>query len=661
MRKQIFKGLLIASFSIGLGACSQFAANSTVRIMGQASPALQSFSDPALAEASLPYSITQMEGLLLVVPNNTSLRINLMRALGSYGFGFLEERLEVSERADDEERMEHYRARATAMYLRAKAVGFETLTQEEDGDGGADGAVRRGIDAWRSYLQRFDDREQVGMIFWTGYAWARHINLNKERPRCAGRPALRHRDASSARFQLDPTFNNYAPYARWAAYYARTAASLGGEPGAGARDVRDGHRGTGSVNFLTYKVMMARVYAVMVQDRALYTRLLQEVIDAGDVMPEQRLANQIAKRRARRYLAQIDDLIRPRGARRPGATPRPRATPRRRRPRPGAPAPAAPLLATCSRPRQNQIPARNVSAGTTNPSRSDTHHEALSVGSVGGRVRIRGALFAGRALEAQPAPRPRDPHPLGRHPRPRGLDVDARARGWNRELRRRTNKALRCASTRAACRATSPRWSARSARAASTAGSVTAVGLAQVHRPALVFQMPGMFRTNAQLDAARAGTRADIVSAFDTGGLRVHGLGRRGLRRCSPTRPGAHPGRHARPAPYVWRDDLVMPRALHPGQRDAGGAAAPRGAHGAQDQPGRLVHHLAGGGGVAAVEHPRHAHARHAHQRRRGRDHLRQERRSTRSRPTSRRSCARRPRSFTSCSSRTSGATRSPR
>jgi len=64
-------------------------------------------------------------------------------------------------------------------------------------------------------------------------------------------------------------------------------------------------------NFLTYKVMMARVYAVMVQDRALFTRLLQEVIDAGDVMPEQRLANQIAKRRARRYLAQIDDLISP--------------------------------------------------------------------------------------------------------------------------------------------------------------------------------------------------------------------------------------------------------------------------------------------------------------------------------------------------------------
>ena len=57
--------------------------------------------------------------------------------------------------------------------------------------------------------------------------------------------------------------------------------------------------------------MEAKFYAVMVQDRALFRRLLEEVINAGDVMPEQRLANQIAKRRARRYLDRIDDLFGP--------------------------------------------------------------------------------------------------------------------------------------------------------------------------------------------------------------------------------------------------------------------------------------------------------------------------------------------------------------
>lgn len=310
MRKRIFKGLLIAAFSIGLGGCmTQLAANSTVRIMGRASPALQSFADPAMAEAALPYSITQMEGLLLVVPNNTSLRVNLMRALGSYGFGFIEERMEIAERNDDEERIEHYRGRATIAYLRAKQVGLETLTLEEDGDGGAEAAIRRGVDGWRSYLQRFDDVEQVGMIFWTGYAWARNINLNKNDP-----DVLADLPYAVALFErayaLDPSYQNFAPCAAMAAYYARAAASLGGEPERSRELFERAINGT-QRKFLTYLVLEARAYAVMVQDRALYRRLLEEVINAGDVWPEQRLANQIAKVRARRYLAQIDDLFAP--------------------------------------------------------------------------------------------------------------------------------------------------------------------------------------------------------------------------------------------------------------------------------------------------------------------------------------------------------------
>ena len=43
-----------------------------------------------------------------------------------------------------------------------------------------------------------------------------------------------------------------------------------------------------------------------VQDRALYESLLREVRDAGDVLPEARLSNRIAKRRAERYLRFTD-------------------------------------------------------------------------------------------------------------------------------------------------------------------------------------------------------------------------------------------------------------------------------------------------------------------------------------------------------------------
>lgn len=310
MRTRVVTGFLAAALAVSMTGCLQrLAANSTARIMNRASPALQTFTDPALAESALPYSITQMEGLLLVIPDNTGLRVNLMRAYGSFGFGFLEDHLEEAEANDDEARIEHYRARASMAYLRGKAVGFETLTREEDAGGGALAAVQRGLQAWRGYLNRFDDREHAGMVFWLGYNWARHISLNKDNP-----DVLADLPFAIACFertmQLDPTFNSHAPLAAMAAYHARAAASLGGDPVESRRLFEEAIARTNR-QFLTYIVMEARAYAVMVQDRALYRRLLEEVINAGDVLPEQRLANQIAKRRARRYLAQIDNLFAP--------------------------------------------------------------------------------------------------------------------------------------------------------------------------------------------------------------------------------------------------------------------------------------------------------------------------------------------------------------
>ncbi|MFP6684174.1 MAG: hypothetical protein VB934_05650, partial [Polyangiaceae bacterium] len=38
------------------------------------------------------------------------------------------------------------------------------------------------------------------------------------------------------------------------------------------------------------------------KDKALYIKTLTDIVEAGDVLPEQRLQNTIAKRRAKRYL-----------------------------------------------------------------------------------------------------------------------------------------------------------------------------------------------------------------------------------------------------------------------------------------------------------------------------------------------------------------------
>ena len=56
--------------------------------------------------------------------------------------------------------------------------------------------------------------------------------------------------------------------------------------------------------------MYAKTLAVQTQDKALFKKLLGEVLKADlSIYPEQNLANVAAKRRARRLLKQMDDLF----------------------------------------------------------------------------------------------------------------------------------------------------------------------------------------------------------------------------------------------------------------------------------------------------------------------------------------------------------------
>lgn len=291
------------------GFLTNFAAGSSIRVFSQAAPALQRYADIDLAESAIPGSITTMEGLLTIQPRNEQLHLLLARSYASLGFGFLEDHMEEAMAQDDEQRAEYYRARASAAYLRARALGMEMMTLWEPDDGGAEGHYRRGIDAWREYLNHFDEQEQAGQLFWTAYAWARYIGLHRDDPNALADLPFVTALAERVK-QLDHTYNMYAPHALMAGLVGSAPVQMGGRPDLARQEFETAIQATRRKN-LIYLVLEARIVAVALQDRALYRRLLQEVIDAGDIDPDNRLSNQIAKRRAIRYLAQIDELFEP--------------------------------------------------------------------------------------------------------------------------------------------------------------------------------------------------------------------------------------------------------------------------------------------------------------------------------------------------------------
>ncbi len=306
---------IVASLVLGTGTgCSftGFAAGSTIGVLAQGSPALSSLEDPDLVEDSLPGSIGTMEALLAIKPESGTLRSNLARAYCSLGFGFLEERMERALEHDDEENYEHFRRRASLSFKRAKEVGLGALDQWQSDGGGHAGAIRAGLPAWAAYLQKFNNAaEQVPAMFWGAYGWARYISNNKENPDAvADLPfviALVRRVN-----ELDATYYDHAPPILLGGMLGSTPRELAGEEvfAASRAEFERGITASARKN-LMYLVQYARIWAVSAQDRALYTSLLNEVINAGDIHPAYRISNLIAKRRAERYLRQVDDLIAP--------------------------------------------------------------------------------------------------------------------------------------------------------------------------------------------------------------------------------------------------------------------------------------------------------------------------------------------------------------
>ena len=62
--------------------------------------------------------------------------------------------------------------------------------------------------------------------------------------------------------------------------------------------------------YLLARLFFAKTYAVQYQDRELFKLQLQAVLQApSDLLPEQRLANQVARKKSAKLLEQIDELF----------------------------------------------------------------------------------------------------------------------------------------------------------------------------------------------------------------------------------------------------------------------------------------------------------------------------------------------------------------
>jgi hypothetical protein len=292
---------ILAAGLLTLGACdtAKLAADSTAELFGRAAPGIEQHWDYELVGKSFPASIVQLEGLLRVVPDNEVIGLSLVAAYIGYGTGWLEDRVEVADIEDDWEEADHLRRRALVMYTRSWELSKHFLRNR---DAGFDDALKGGVDSLQTWVDTvFVEKDDAAILLWAGASLGARINMGMEdMDTVADLPLAKV--ILNRSVELDPDFM----FMIGKMTMGVLAASEFPPDMDSAKLILDDVLEKTERRNLMVQTSMARYYAVNIGDHKLFRELLQEVIDAGDVLPEARLSNAIARRRAARYLDQIE-------------------------------------------------------------------------------------------------------------------------------------------------------------------------------------------------------------------------------------------------------------------------------------------------------------------------------------------------------------------
>ena len=283
-------GVALLLACVQLGGCStgQLIARGAAPLIDNGMVVMNRETDLGIARASIPPNLKMIEALLLADPGNADYQ--LQAAMGFYGYaaGFVED--------DDPER-------ATALYRRAMDHAMAALAAQ-----GMKAAVLTGDSAdFDAALARLDVRA-VPALFWTASSWGKWIERQLDEPaRLAELPRV---EALMRRvLALDETYYHGGAHLFFGVYYGGRAPMFGGDFARAARHFDRAAKITHN-RLLLIDVYRAQYLFRQMGDRAAFHAALTRVIDApGASEPDLNLANAIAKRKARRLLAEEDTLF----------------------------------------------------------------------------------------------------------------------------------------------------------------------------------------------------------------------------------------------------------------------------------------------------------------------------------------------------------------
>jgi len=258
--------------------------------------AIDTVHDYEIGRTMVYAGLGQYERVHRMSPDNATGLLLLARGWTEAGWSFVEDDWEAATDLGDEEAAEDHRTRTRGAYTRGVFYGLELLEQKaQDFD-----HVQKSPGDLRKWLGNFDASD-AATLAWTGWAWIGRAEMSRDIPVLAQNAevgvAMLERSV-----ELDEKAHYGLAHIALGAWHARTASKPSLEK---ARRHFDRALQLNQRKYLPTQVLYARTLYCLENDEKAYVQLLQEVLDAGDPLPEARLANVVAQRRARRYLTDV--------------------------------------------------------------------------------------------------------------------------------------------------------------------------------------------------------------------------------------------------------------------------------------------------------------------------------------------------------------------
>jgi hypothetical protein len=288
--------LVVVSLGIASTGCiSKMLLEGQIEATRRASAGVDTLSDYEVANAAAFAGIVQFEGMHYLAPENEDGLFLLTKGWAGATFGFTEDQMEQAEDAEGSESplYLYHQARARAGYDRAIHYGIKLLESRHEGFE----AAKKNDTTIKAWLAQFDDAEKdTANLFWVGNAWMSKTNVSREDPAIVADLFIGVAMMERA-VQLDQTYMAGSGHVALGAYHARPMGEI-----EEAKKSFDRALAISGGKALMVKFQYASKYFCMKGDKENYVKMLNEVVQAGDLAPELRLVNTIAKRRAKRYL-----------------------------------------------------------------------------------------------------------------------------------------------------------------------------------------------------------------------------------------------------------------------------------------------------------------------------------------------------------------------